>query len=68
MNAHTLLSYFKTGYSEPKKPSKDFPAEAFDYDEDIDPTVVAALQEEADKKLEKQQWTVIELITDGDKP
>jgi hypothetical protein len=64
MNAQTLLSYFKTGHSEPKKPAKDFPPEAYSYDGPIDKDVVAAIQLEADKKIEKQEWTVTELIED----
>jgi hypothetical protein len=66
MNAQRLLSFFKTGFTEPKKLAKDFPPEAFDYADQIDPKAVAAIQAESDKKLEKQEWTVVELITDGD--
>jgi hypothetical protein len=66
MNAQTLLSEFKAGHSEPKKVERDFPPEAYQYDDPIDPVAVAAIQAEADKKLEKQEWTVIELIEDAD--
>lgn len=64
MNAQTLLSYFRTGHTEPKKQAKDFPPEAYDYDGAIDKDAVAAIQQEADKKIEKQEWTVTELIED----
>jgi len=64
MNAQTLLSYFKTGHSEPKKTAKDFPPEAYSYDGPIDKEAVAAIQRDADKKIEKQDWTVTELIED----
>ncbi|MCX7318743.1 MAG: hypothetical protein NT113_04330 [Hyphomicrobiales bacterium] len=64
MNAQALLSHFKTGHTQVKKPAKDFPPEAYDYDDPIDPVVVAAIQAESDMKLDKQEWTVVELITD----
>jgi hypothetical protein len=64
MNAQTLLSFFRTGHSEPKKPAKDFPPEAYSYDSPIDPKAVAAVQREADKKIESQEWTVTEVIED----
>jgi len=58
MNAQALLTHFKTGHSEPKKQAKDFPPEAYDYG-DIDPAATALIQAEADKKLDKQDWTVM---------
>lgn len=64
MNAQTLISYFRTGHTEPKKPAKEFPPEAYAYDGPIDPKAVAAIQSEADKKIESQEWTVIEVIED----
>lgn len=39
-----------------------FPPEAYSYDSPIDPKAVAAIQREADKKIEAQEWTVIEVI------
>jgi hypothetical protein len=68
MNAQSILSYFTTWYQEPEKPkpAKDFPPEAFDYDDRIDPQVVAAIQKEANKKLDQQEWTVIERLGDGE--
>lgn len=67
MNAQAILSYFSLSHwrTEPKKPAKDFPAEAYSYDEDIDPRTVAAIQKKADKKLGQQEWTVIERLGDG---
>lgn len=44
-----------------KPPKKDFPAEAYSYDSSIDSASIAKIQREADKVLEKQRWTVIEL-------
>lgn len=66
MNAQALLSYFTfSGWqSESKKKAKDFPPEAYSYDDPIDKDVVAAIQAEANKKLEDQDWTVIERIGD----
>jgi hypothetical protein len=67
MNAQALLSYFSFSawQSEPKKKAKDFPPEAYSYDDPIEKDVVAAIQKEADKKLNLQEWTVIERIGDG---
>jgi hypothetical protein len=67
MNAQALLSYFSfSGWqSEPTKKAKDFPPEAYEYDDPIDRNVVAAFQKEANKKLDLQEWTVIERIGDG---
>jgi len=62
MNARALLKFF---WPEPAK--KEFPPEAYSYDEPIDKDAVAAIQREADKVLDKQQWTVIERLGDGAK-
>ena len=69
MNAQALLSYFTfSGWqSESKKKAKDFPPEAYSYDDPIDKDVVAAIQTEANKKLDVQTWTIIERIGDGSK-
>jgi len=66
MNAQALLSYFSfSGWrTEPTKKAKDFPPEAYSYD-DIDPKLVAAIQEKANEKLDQQEWTVIERLGDG---
>ena len=63
MNAQALLKYLHWP-SEPEK--KTFPPEAYSYDEPITKDAVAAIQKEADKTLDKQQWTVIERLGDGD--
>lgn len=65
MNAQALLSYFRTGHIKAKKPAKDFPPEAYDYDDAIDPIVVTAIQVESDKMLDKQEWTVVELMQEA---
>ncbi|PJG50038.1 hypothetical protein CVM73_38545 [Bradyrhizobium forestalis] len=67
MNAQALLSYFSfSGWrTEPTKKAKDFPPEAYSYDDDIDPKIVAAIQKKADEKLDQQEWTVIERLGDG---
>jgi hypothetical protein len=67
MDAQALLSYFGFSgwHSQPKKKAKDFPPEAYSYDGPIDKDAVAAIQKEANKKLDKQEWTVIERIGDG---
>jgi hypothetical protein len=62
MNAQSLFKFF---WREPAK--KEFPPEAYCYDEPIDKDAVAAIQREADKVLDKQEWTVIERLGDGDK-
>jgi hypothetical protein len=69
MNTQALLSYFTLAgwQSEPKKKAKEFPPEAYSYDDPIDKDVVAAIQIEANKKLDVQTWTVIERIGDGGK-
>lgn len=64
MNAHALISEFRTGHTTDKKPAKDFPPEAYTYDDRIDPDVVAAIQAESNKKIEQQEWTVIATIED----
>jgi hypothetical protein len=68
MNAQYLLK-FLPWHTEPAKPAKpvekDFPPEAYSYDSPITKEEVAEIQKEADKKLEKQQWTVIERLGDG---
>jgi hypothetical protein len=63
MNAHALLKYLPW-HSEPEK--KTFPPEAYSYD-GLDKKALAALQNDADKALDKQQWTVIERLGDGAK-
>jgi hypothetical protein len=67
MNAKALLDYLPAFWrSQPTEPpKKDFPAEAFDYDDRIDAAVVAKIQEEANKVLDTQEWTVIERLGDG---
>jgi hypothetical protein len=67
MDAHALLSYFSLSSwrSEPQKKAREFPPEAYSYDDDIDPKIVAAIQKKADEKLDQQEWTVIERIEDG---
>jgi hypothetical protein len=67
MNAQAILSYFSfSGWrNDPPKKAKDFPPEAYSYDDPIDPKIVAAIQEKANEKLDQQQWTVIERIGDG---
>jgi hypothetical protein len=67
MNAQAILSYFGfSGWnSEPPKKAKEFPPEAYSYDDPIDPEVVAAIQKKANEKLNQQKWTVIERIGDG---
>jgi hypothetical protein len=67
MNAQALLSYlsFSGWHNEPAKKAKHFPPEAYEYDDPIDKDVVAAIQKEANKKLDRQEWTVIERIGDG---
>jgi len=69
MNARAILdSCLPASWrSEPAKPKKQFPAEAYDYAGPIDKEVVAKIQEEANKVLDKQQWTVIERLGDGPK-
>ncbi|MFT4276497.1 MAG: hypothetical protein QM576_09095 [Rhodopseudomonas sp.] len=65
MNAllKSILSF--TWTHDAVKPAKDFPPEAYSYDDPIDPAVIARIQAEADKVLDKQQWTVIERLGDG---
>ncbi len=62
MNAQALLKFF---WREPAK--KKFPPEAYSYDEPIEKDAVAAIQREADKVLDNEQWTVIERLGDGAK-
>jgi hypothetical protein len=61
MNAQALLKFL---WPEREPAKKQVPPEAFDYDGEIDPEVVAAHQREANKSLDKQQWTVIERLGD----
>ncbi|QDM32171.1 hypothetical protein FNL55_13115 [Tardiphaga sp. vice352] len=68
MNAQTLLKYLPWHTSEPgaSKPAvKEFPPEAYSYDSPITKQAVAGIQQEANKTLDKQQWTVIERLGDG---
>lgn len=65
MNAHAILSYFWRSEPAAQPMKKDFPAEAYSYDDPISKEVIAAIQKEADKKLNMQQWTVIERLGDG---
>lgn len=68
MNAQALLKYLPSSWrSEPAKSAKQFPPEAYSYDSPIDKEAVGCLQIEANKTLDKQQWTVIERIGDGSK-
>jgi len=69
MNARAFfLDYLPHWNREPAKPAKKtFPPEAYSYDSPIDKEVVAQIQIEANKTLEKQSWTVIERIGDGSK-
>jgi hypothetical protein len=66
MNAQALLKYLPSSWRlEPAKPAKKFPPEAYSYDSSIDKETVANIQKEANKTLDKQQWTVIERLGDG---
>ena len=60
MNAHALLKYLPWHTAK-----KQFPPEAYSYDSDIDKDEVARIQEEANKVLDQQKWTVIETLGDG---
>jgi hypothetical protein len=63
MNAQALLKYWP--WHEEPKPTpepKSFPPEAYSYDSPIEKDAIAAIQREADKVLDKQQWTVIERL------
>lgn len=67
MNAQALLKYlpWHTEPSPAQPVKKDFPPEAYSYDSPISKEAVAEIQKEANKKLDKQQWTVIERLGDG---
>ena len=62
MNAQALLKYLPWHTAK-----KEFPPEAYSYDSDIDPAEVARIQDEANKVLNQQKWTVIERLGDGRK-
>ena len=62
MNAQALLKFL---WPEPEPEKKTFPPEAYEYGGPIDKDAVAARQQEANKALDKQQWTVIERLGDG---
>jgi len=67
MNADALLKFFSWHTTPETKPTakKDFPPEAYSYDSPITKEAIEEIQREADKTLEKQQWTVIERLGDG---
>src|SRR5689334_6133574 len=69
MNARAILSYFSFAgwHSEPPKKAKQFPPEAYSYDDPINSEVVAAIQKKANEKLNQQEWSVIERIGDDAK-
>lgn len=69
MNAKAFLDYLPASWrAEPAKPpKKEFPVEAYDYDDPIEGEVVAKIQEQADKVLDAQRWTVIERLGDDSK-
>jgi hypothetical protein len=68
MNARALLDYLPSWHREPtKQAKKEFPPEAYSYDDSIEKEVVAQIQIEANKTLDQQSWTVIERIGDGAK-
>lgn len=71
MNAQAIFkSIFSWNNDQPsagKSMARDFPPEAYSYDGPISKEAVAQIQQEANKKLDKQQWTVIERLGDGGK-
>ncbi len=69
MNAQAILkSLFSWNEPVVAKPAvKDFPPEAYSYDDEITAESVAHIQKEANKKLDGRQWTVIERLGDGAK-
>lgn len=69
MNAQEILKSIFSWNDQPmaKPLAKDFPPEAYSYDGPITKEAVAQIQREANKKLDKQQWTVIEQLGDGGK-
>lgn len=67
MNAQTIFKSISSLWGEPapaKPVAKDFPPEAFSYDDPITAEAVARIQAEANKKLDNRDWVVIERIED----